>query len=212
MQQLAGNQAAAAKEQDHRQRQHKGRRHDGQHGYHVEQLFHHPGAHAHIAIHIGKQQTDERGAKAHDHAQQQRIAEGLVECVILEDARKGREGEMVVVHLDVNVVHFQRVGSLDGAAVLLKQRQLRLQLAQRRQHGFALIVHNAQRRGGGIGLAHLHGAREQALLGRVIHRHQLLAILRKQLYIGGLLGVRGGRGAVLPIIDDFFAAKQALRP
>ena len=118
LQKGAGDQATAAKEQDHRQGQHEGRRHHGQRRNHIEHLLHNAGADLHIAVHICEEETDQHRAEAGNEAQQQRVEEGVLERVVLEDAEKCVDRPIAAVDLHMGGGRIDGITVADGTAVL----------------------------------------------------------------------------------------------
>ena len=108
-QQVIGDQALLAEDHDHRQRQHEGRRHDGQHGDHLEDAAH-LGLDVHV--HVGKQEAHDGGAQAADRAQLQRVPHDAEELLGAEQGEVDLEGE--VRGTDVAVAHAQLVAQVEN--------------------------------------------------------------------------------------------------
>ena len=107
-QQVVGDQALLAEDHDHRQRQHKRRRHDGQHGDHLEDAAH-LGLDVHV--HVGEQEAHDGGAQAADRAQLQRVPHDAEELLGAEQGEVDLEGEIGGV--DVAVAHAQLVAQVE---------------------------------------------------------------------------------------------------
>ena len=109
VQQAAGDETAAAEEQDHAQAQHEGRRDHGQHTDHIEEPAHEAGADVYIHVHIGEQKSQHRGADAHDETQAEGIGKSRAEGAHFQHPAEHGQGQAVVAPNAVDQQHTQGI-------------------------------------------------------------------------------------------------------
>ena len=73
----------------------------------------------HIYIHIRKQQTNQQRTKPCERAQQQRVAQSVIESIIAENPRECFRGPCIGIELHTKLRGFDALHAFDDSPILL---------------------------------------------------------------------------------------------